>query len=164
MIVVGYDGRIGSREFAEEAASDYGIELTEKKRVKIGKIEGVRYGFQGGSRNPISAKVTFFPFAEANWRMVGVAPRRAEGRYFGAILLSMRSFRPLTAKHRTEIRIERLHVVLARSGEDLVAFNRRTSNILSAAATGLFNGRLGNQVFEGGELMKVVRNESVDLP
>ncbi len=151
-------------KFAEEAASDYGIELTEKKRVKIGKIEGVRYGFQGGSRNPISAKVTFFPFAEANWRMVGVAPRRAEGRYFGAILLSMRSFRPLTAKHRTEIRIERLHVVLARSGEDLVAFNRRTSNILSAAATGLFNGRLGNQVFEGGELMKVVRNESVDLP
>jgi predicted Zn-dependent protease len=151
-------------EFAKEAASDYGIKLTEKKRVKIGKIEGVRYGFQGGARNPISAKVTFFPFAESNWRMVGVAPRRAENRYFGAILLSMRSFRPLTARHRNEIRIQRLHIVLARPGENLVAFNRRTGNILGAVATGLFNGRLGNEIFEGGELMKVVRVESVDVP
>ncbi len=151
-------------KFAEEAASDFGVKLTEKKRVRIGKIEGVRYGFEGGLRNPVSAKVTFFPFAEANWRMVGVTPRAAAGRYFGAILLSMRSFRPLTAEHRAEIRIERLHIVLARSGEDLVAFNDRTGNILGAAATGLFNGRLGNEIFEGGELMKVVRIETVDVP
>ncbi len=151
-------------KFAEQAASDFGVKLTEKKRVQIGKIEGVRYGFEGGLRNPVSAKVTFFPFAEANWRMVGVAPRAAAGRYFGAILLSMRSFRPLTAGHRAEIRIERLHIVLARSGEDLVAFNDRTGSILGAAATGLLNGRLGNVVFEGGELMKVVRVESVDVP
>jgi len=145
-------------DFAAKSKEDFGVELTEKQRVKVGNIDAIRYSFKG--RGGISAKVTFFPFAGATWRMVGVAPLAAESRYFGPILLSMRSFGPLTDEHRALVHIDRLRVVLARSGEDVVEFNERNEGVLAPAATALLNGLLGNEVFEGGELMKVIRREN----
>jgi predicted Zn-dependent protease len=146
--------------FTAKVTAQSGVKLVEKKRVKLGDIDALRYGFQGGS-GPfgISSIVTFFPFSKAIWRMVGMAPLAASDRYFGTILLAMKSFGPLTDEHRALIHSDRLRVVLARSGEDVIALGDRTGDILDPSTTALLNGMLGNEVFEGGELMKIVRRE-----
>ena len=102
-------------DYVPKAEEEFGVELKEKKHVRIGEIDGVRYGFEGRG---ITAKMTFFPYAESTWRMVGLAPTAAADRYFGTILLTMRSFAPLTDAHRALIHTERLRVVLARFEED----------------------------------------------
>jgi predicted Zn-dependent protease len=146
-------------EFASEAAQDYGVHVTEKKKVRVGSVDAVRYGFEGNGRRSITARVTFFPFLESTWRIVGAAPSVASNRYLGQILLTARSFQPLSDKNRQKIRTQRLEVVLARTGEDVVRLGERTENAWSAAETALINGKLGNEVFEGGELMKILRSE-----
>jgi len=143
-------------DFTKKAQEESPVDLVEKKRVRVGAIEAVRYGYEGG---PIAAKVTFFPFAGATWRMVGIVPRAASDRYLGQILLSMRSFGPLTDEHRALVHVDRLRVVLARPEEDIVALGQRTQSILDPSANALLNGMLGNEVFKGGELMKVIRRE-----
>jgi predicted Zn-dependent protease len=150
-------------EFARKADEDYGMGLKEKKRVRVGDVEAVRYKFEGsGGLGGTSAYVTFFPYAESTWRMVGIAPSSAASRYFGPILLSMRSFRPLAEEHRALIHSDRLRVVLAHAGEDVVALGERTGSALDPSTTALLNGLLGNEAFQGGELMKIVREESLD--
>lgn len=149
-------------DFAEKTSEESGVTLTEKKRVRIGGIDGVRYGFEGGSG--IAAKVTFFPFADATWRIVGIAPLAAADRYFGQILLTTRSFGPITREHLARIETKRLRVVMARAGEDVVSLGERSENVLDPAESALLNGLLGNEEFEGGELMKVIRKEEPVLP
>jgi len=144
--------------FVVTAKKDFGVKVTEKKKVRIGRIPAVRYGFEGGG---VAARVTFFPFADMTWRIVGAAPAAASKRYLGQILLTGRSFGPITDKSRLEIRIKRLDVVMARPGEDVIRLGKRTGNAWSASDTALMNGLLGNDVFDGGELMKILRVEGI---
>ncbi len=144
--------------FSAKLEDESGIDVTERKRVRLGKIEAVRYTLVGGSAGrSISARITFFPFAGSTWRIVGVAPSAAGNRYLPQILLTTRSFRPLSAAHRREIRVQRLHVVLAHAGEDLQRLGRRTNNAWTPGVTALINGKLGNEIFDGGELVKILR-------
>ena len=62
------------------------------------------------------------------------------------------------------MRIQRLRVVLGREGEDIIGLNDRTGSAWSPAQTALLNGLLGNFVFEGGELVKVIRVEGLETP
>jgi len=146
-------------KFAAELEEEAGIKVTERKRVKLGKIDALRYTLSGGGS--VSARITFFPFADSTWRIVGAAPAAAVNRYLPQILLTTRSFRPLSAAHRNQIRIQRLRVVLAHSGEDLVRLGQRTNNAWTPSVTALINGKLGNEVFEGGELVKILRTEGL---
>ncbi len=159
-----------ANNFAAEAERDFGVSVTEKKKVRLGEIEAIRYGFEGGGMGrKIVARATFFPFANATWRIVGAAPLAGANRYLAQILLTSRSFRPLSAELRSQIRIKRLHVVLARAGEDVVKLGNRTENAWTATETALMNGLLGNEVLDGGDLMKILRTEplpkgSVSVP
>ncbi len=147
-------------EFALKASEEFGVRVTEKKKVRIGSIQAIRYGFEGGGiGRSIVARVTFFPFADSTWRIVGAAPAAAANRYLGQILLAARSFRPISDRSRSQIRVKRLHVVLVRPGEDVVQLGERTGNAWTPTETALMNGMLGNEVFEGGELMKILRSE-----
>ena len=150
-------------EFSVKAAEEYGVKVTEKKKVRLGNLEAIRYGYEGGGfGRSIVARVTFFPFAEATWRIVGAAPAAAANRYLGQILGSTRSFQPLTPENRAKIRTKHLHVVLARGGEDLITLGERTNNAWTPTETALANGMLGNRVFEGGELIKTLRSERLE--
>jgi predicted Zn-dependent protease len=146
--------------FVEKLREGMRIDVTEKKTVRLGAIEGVRYQLrasQGGFS--LDGRVTFFPFAGSTWRFVGINPSQAGNRYVPQILLTTRSFKPLTNEHREAIRVDRLRVVLARRGEDLARMGSRTDNAWPPAVTGLINGQLGNVLFEGGEWMKILRTE-----
>ncbi len=145
-----------ANDFAVKAAAEYGVKVTEKKKSRLGTISAVRYAFEGGG---IAARVTFFPFLKSTWRIVGAAPAFAANRYLGQILLTTRSFRPVTAESLSQIRINHLGVVLVRPGEDVVQLGERTGNVWTPTETALMNGMLGNEVFAGGELMKILLSE-----
>ncbi len=152
-------------EWSKKAAEEQGVTVTERKRVRLGSIKAVRYGYEaGGGARGVTAKVTFFPFANTTWRLVGVAPSAAADRYFGPILLSMRSFGPISDEHRVGLTTQRLRIVAARPGEDVVRLSSRTENVMPASNTALLNGMRGNETFDGGELMKILRQEEVVIP
>jgi predicted Zn-dependent protease len=149
-----------AEDFSSKAEKDYRVRVTDRKKVRLGKLEALRYGYEGGGLGrSIVARVTFFPFANATWRIVGAGPSVAANRYLGQILLTSRSFRPLSDELRSKIRTNRIHIVLTRPGEDVVRLGARTGNVWSPAETALINGQLGNEIFEGGELMKILRSE-----
>ena len=143
--------------FVAELGEDVPIEIREKKNVRLGQIEAVRYALHAGAGGrKIEALVTFFPFAESTWRIVGASPVAAGNRYAPPILLSMRSFGPLDNERRARIRTDRLRIELTRRGEDVTTFGARSGNLWSPAETALINGRLGQEVYEGGERMKIL--------
>jgi predicted Zn-dependent protease len=149
-----------AEEFSVQAEQDFGVKITEKKKVRLGHLSAVRYGYEGGGfGRSIVARVTFFPFSEATWRIIGAAPAAAANRYLGQILRTTRSFQPLTDESRAKIRTNHLHVILARPGEDLMQLGTRTNNAWTTTETALANGLLGNDTFEGGELIKILRSE-----
>ena len=147
--------------FAAETARDTGLRVTEKRTVRLGELDAIRYAFAGGGRGVV-AQVTFFPFADGTWRIVGVAPAAASGRYQGTILLTTRSFGPIKEENLGLIETKRLRVVSARAGEDFATLGERTGNILPALVTALVNGKLGNEALESGELIKILHSEPYD--
>ncbi|MEM9176992.1 MAG: M48 family metalloprotease, partial [Myxococcota bacterium] len=87
--------------FVAELAEDVAVDVREKKNVRLGKIEAVRYALEAGpAGRRVEAFVTFFPFAESTWRIVGASPVAAGNRYAPPILLSTRSFGPLDPARR----------------------------------------------------------------
>ena len=147
--------------FVAELAEDVPIEIQEKKNVRLGQIEAVRYALHAGAGGrKLEALVTFFPFAESTWRIVGASPVAAGNRYAPPILLSTRSFGPLDPARRAQIRTDRLRIELTRRGEDVTTFGARTGNLWSPAETALINGQLGHEVYEGGERMKILLRDS----
>lgn len=153
----------------EELAEDFLLELqdetpvtvTERKRVRLGAIPALRYAISGGrGGRRFNGYITFFPYAKSTWRLVGIQPLAAGNHYLPQILLTARTFRPLTAAHRRLIHADHMRVALTRSGEDLVRLGARTGNEWDPTMTGLINGLLGDEVFEGGELMKILRREA----
>ena len=148
-------------DFVEELSQDVSIEVRQKNKVRLGEIEGIRYSIHAGpAGRKIEALVTFFPFAESTWRIVGASPVAAGNRYAPPILLSTRSFGPLDPARRAEIRTDRLRIELARSGEDVTTFGARTGTLWSPAETALINGLLGHEIYEGGERMKILLSDS----
>lgn len=154
-----------ANDFAKKVGQEYGAHVTDMANVRLGTVDAVRYAFEGG-KGPysIAAQVTFFPFAQGTWRMVAMAPLVAKERYFSKILVSTRSFGPLTPENRARIQTRRLRVALARPGEEVAAFGKRTQCVLDPAATASLNGLFGNEVFSGDELLKIVRVEGVSGP
>jgi predicted Zn-dependent protease len=151
--------------FASQAERDFGVKVTEKKNVRLGDREAVRYGFSGGrGGRPIEGHVTFFPFTDGTWRIVGVTSAVNANRYSGQILLTTRSFGPLTDEHRVGIKTNRLRIVAARTGENFVALSERTENAWPPLVTALINGKLGDEVLEAGELVKTLQSERFEKP
>ncbi len=154
-----------ANDFAKKVSQEHGAHVTDMENVRLGTLAAVRYSFQGGNGPyAIAAQVTFFPFAQGTWRMVAMAPLVAKDRYFSTILVSTRSFGPLTPENRARIETRRLRVVLARPGEEITSLDQRTQCVLDPAATASLNGLFGNEVFAGDELLKIVRLEGASGP
>lgn len=146
--------------FVEELGKEMRVEVREKRRVKLGAIDAVRYSLVGSAGGlGIDVHATFFPWRDATWRIEGAHVSAAGSRYMPQILLTTRSFGPIAPENLERIRVDRLQVVLARAGEDVARLGERTGNAWSPAETALINGQLGNEVFAGGEWIKILRRE-----
>lgn len=150
--------------FVEELSQDLRVSVKERKRLRLGDIDAVRYGMTGSTGGlSLDASVTFFPFAGGTWKIIGVNPSAAGDRYVPLYLLTTRSFGPIRPGRLDALRTNRLRIALARRGEDLRALGERTGNAWTPAETALANGHLGNEIFEGGEWTKILVREKVEL-
>jgi predicted Zn-dependent protease len=75
------------------------------------------------------------------------------------MLGTARSFRPISDEERRSIRVTRLRVETARAGESLVALGQRSGSAWSPAESAVQNALFPDHRFEGGELVKVAREE-----
>ena len=71
------------------------------------------------------------------------------------ILSTARSFGRLGPARRDATGVARLRIVRAQPAETFTALSERTGNAWDARTTAIYNGRLQNHRFAGGELVKV---------
>ena len=97
--------------------------------------------------------------SRATWRFTGITPSSRVTRFEPKINRTIRSFRRLNPDQRMEIYGTNMHVVTAKTGEDINTLSARTQNTWSRPKTAIANGFKREVVFEGGELVKIVRSE-----
>ncbi len=151
----GSDAEEAAEVFTSRTAADSGMTLEARRRVKLGDLDAVRYEFEGRGT---AAYVTFFPFGDGVWRIVGVGAIAGSRALMGNTIATARSFRPLSeAERERALEVEILEIVRADPGENPAALNQRTGNLWDPASTALINGLLPGVVFDGGERLKIKR-------
>ncbi|HTF32801.1 MAG TPA: M48 family metalloprotease [Myxococcota bacterium] len=136
------------------------LDVREAAPVKVGSIDAYRMLVESKGRGrSIRGYVTFVPYGPTTYRIAGIAPSLLADQYLSRVLVTMRSFRPLSEEDRHSIRAMRLRVATARPGEDLTALGRRTSSAWDSTTAAVFNGFQIDQRFSGGELVKTAQVE-----
>ena len=107
--------------------------------------------------------MVFIPYGDTTWRITGETPSGRAERHLERALDTALSFAPPNEERREPVTSMRLRVVSARAGEDLETLSRRTGNVWSAAETAVYNGVFIDHVFRSGELVKVARDEPVEV-
>ena len=154
----------GAKEVAEtwlaRARKDAPLDVQEAVPVKVGSIDAYRMLVESNGRGgSIRGYVTFVPFGQTTYRITGIAPSLVANQYLPRVLVTMRSFRPLSEEDRQSIKAMRLRVATAQPGEDLAALGRRTNSAWDPTTAAIFNGLQADQRFRGGELVKTAAVE-----
>jgi predicted Zn-dependent protease len=154
------DPGAAAERFIEENRRRERFGVRESRPVKIGNLDAWRIQLKG-SRGmvPVDATMVFIAYRGSTLRITGVSPSIVAEKYRGRILKTMRSFRPLTEEQRNSIRATRLRIVTARPGEDVTELSRRTGSAWDFSQVALANGLVFGHRFEGGEPVKIARNE-----
>jgi len=111
----------------------------------------------GGGRNDVF--LTFLPHRGSTWRFTGITASALVARFEPKITRTIKSFRPLNPDQLATIHGTKLRIVKAEPGEDINAFSKRTGNGWGRPETAIANGLKRETVFEGGELVKIIRSE-----
>ena len=111
---------------------------------------------RGGS---IRGYVTFVPYGPTTYRIAGIAPSLLADQYLPRVLVTMRSFRPISQEMASSITAMRLRVVTAQPGDDLTVLTDRTHSAWDSTTAAVFNGLQVGQRFRGGELVKTAQME-----
>jgi predicted Zn-dependent protease len=155
------DPRTVAETFLEKTDELQGIQIQKSQPVKVGGLDAWRMQVEAGSRSgALVAHMTFIPYRGATWRITGLSPAFLASKYEGTFLRTARSFRPLPEAERDSFRATRLAVVTARPGEDLEALAERTGNLWDVQRTAVSNGIFVNHRFEGGELVKISKEQA----
>ncbi|HBZ69149.1 MAG TPA: hypothetical protein DEP35_05130 [Deltaproteobacteria bacterium] len=128
--------------------------------MKVGSIDAYRMLVESSGRGgSIRGFVTFVPYGQTTYRIAGIAPSLLADQYLPRVLVTMRSFRPLSQEDRLSIKTMRLRVATARPGEDITALGLRTKSAWDSTTAAVFNGLQIDQRFNGGELVKTAQVE-----
>ncbi len=156
----GSDPRRAAETLIAEHVDEFHIRVTEAKEVMIGELKSFRVeatALVGGQR--LRGQLSFIPYGGLVYRVVGVGPTFKAGDFLPFVTSTARSFRPLTPEERASIQVLHLDVVEAREGEDLTALGKRTGNAWNPLRTAVLNGRTASARFDGGEPVKIVRQQ-----
>lgn len=130
-------------------------EIEQAIPFAVGGLPAWRLDVVGSSGGmPVRSYVTFIPFANAVWRLMGAA---VADKDLDQTLITTRSFRELSDQDRAAIRETKLAIARAEAGEDLSALTARTSNTWSSYQTAIYNALQPGHRFEGGETVKIAR-------
>jgi predicted Zn-dependent protease len=154
----------GAQQVAEtwlaRARKNESLDVQESVPVKVGSIDAYRMLLQSSGRGgSVRGYVTFVPFGPTTYRIAGIAPSFVADQYLPRVLVTMRSFRPLSPQDRHSIEGMQLRIATARPGEDLQALGRRTNSAWDPTTAAVFNGLQADQRFRGGELVKTAQVE-----
>jgi predicted Zn-dependent protease len=159
----------GAQQVAEmwltRARKKESLDVQESVPVKVGSIDAYRMLLQSSGRGgSVRGYVTFVPFGPTTYRIAGIAPSFVADQYLPRVLVTMRSFRPLSPQDRHSIEGMRLRIATARPGEDLQGLGRRTNSAWDPTTAAVFNGLQSDQRFRGGELVKTAQVERYVSP
>ncbi|MEE2663670.1 MAG: M48 family metalloprotease [Myxococcota bacterium] len=136
------------------------VELRASNPVQVGEFPGWRMEIQSfGGGLSVTGVVTFFPFAGATWRIVGIAPSRRAKAQRGNLTLPVRSFATLEPGEADGIVVLRMGVTEATENEALERLSLRTDNAWSVLETAVNNGVFSDHRFERGDLVKTAHAE-----
>jgi predicted Zn-dependent protease len=133
-----------------------GLRVDARKSIKLVGRDAVRLeGGAGGRGGSLGLHVTFVPFRDAVYRIVGVSGSMRQ--HEPTFVRVARSFRPMTRELLAEV--HELHVQLVEAGpsETLAELAQRTGSDWTAAQLGIMNGIQPSHRFEGGELVKITK-------
>ena len=154
------DPRELAEQWLEKEKEGGRIKLDASKPVKVGEVEGWRLELRSFAQGlSLTAIVTFFPWAGATWRIVGLAPTSHVQAVMGGLNLPVRSFGPLDPSNAEDLTALRMRVVEAAPGEALERLSIRTDNGWTVLETAIYNGVFSDHHFEQGDLVKVARGE-----
>jgi len=110
----------------------------------------------------VTGVVTFFPYAGATWRVVGIAPSRRAKAHRGNLTLPVRSFAPLEPGDADAMVALRMGVVEASPSEPIERLSLRTDNAWSVLETAVNNGVFSDHRFQRGDLVKIAHSDDAN--
>jgi predicted Zn-dependent protease len=148
----------------EKTQAKYIVDLRSSEPVKIGGIDAWVFWLDLLTpRGAFTSHVTFIPYGDTTWRITGVSPSSSDGRQLKRAVETAQSFTPPARGQLESMNAVRLHVLPARTGESLAALSRRTDNVWNLAETAVYNGLSPDHRFGSGELIKIARDEAVEV-
>jgi predicted Zn-dependent protease len=139
------------------------IELRASNPVRVGTTPGWRMEVESfGGGLAVTGVVTFFPYAGATWRVVGIAPSRRAKAHRGNLTLPVRSFAPLEPGDADAMVALRMGVVEASPSEPIERLSLRTDNAWSVLETAVNNGVFSDHRFQRGDLVKIAHSDDAN--
>jgi len=149
-----------SEAWLAQASKQQNIKVVDAKPVKVGAIDAFRMQIEGsGQGGAMKGMVTFIPYRGATYLITGMSPAFVADKYAGSMLMTSRSFAPLSAAEDGSLRTERLRIATAKPAEDVTTLVRRTGSQWPPTTTAVFNALSASHRFAGGELVKIARDE-----
>jgi predicted Zn-dependent protease len=134
------------------------IEPESTRKTSIGEFPAyvVTYLDRSG-RTPAYLRFAWVSMAGLTYQVVGLAPEKHQETMRDAAM----TLRPLTEPERAAVTGKRLRILAAHGGELLDGLSSRSGNVWSTAYTALVNGLDSRPALKDGQLVKIVRLESI---
>ena len=146
------------RQFIQQMRSRARIEPVSARNTTLGSFPAfVTTYLDRSGRAPVYLHFLWVTMAGRTYQLVGLAPEQYRQTLRDAAL----TLRPLTEAELGSVTGKRLRIVAARSGERLEDLAARCGNAWSPAYTALANGLKVEATLSEGQLVKIVRLESV---
>jgi predicted Zn-dependent protease len=154
------DAKTTAEQLIEQHRERLRIRVQESRPIRIGEIDGYRVRATAEvERTQVAGLLTFIPYNGLMYRVVGVAPARNAQEVLPHAQTTARTFRPLSEEERSSIQVLRLRLVQAQGGESLAELGKRAGNAWDPTRTSVLNQVPASVRFEGGEWVKIVREE-----
>ena len=143
-----------------------GREIERRDGVDL-KLRPIRIGGRPAARGEAQARtedgaaildVAWIEHDGQMYQVIGVSPAGSRDDR-NSISRSMDSFRPLSARDRDRIRVERMRIVRARSNETMAQVKARTASTWEVRDLEVLNGIPSGRRFSAREKVKIVRLE-----
>jgi predicted Zn-dependent protease len=153
----GDDPKVAAGAFLAGEAQEIGARIEDARSLEVNgmpayQVRGTALSPQG----PVAGEVTWIAHGGAIYRLSVTSTIYAASRHTGRARAMVMSFRPLTPEEHDAFRVERMRVVEARAGDDLLALSRRHGNAWDVDRTAVLNGVLPSARFAAGEPVKIV--------
>ena len=150
----GDDPQAMARKVIETELLQMRAKINSETPIQIGEYPGYRLEVHVPSART-SVSMTFIAYQDYIFRIDTVAQSGQLNRYIGRGRATVRSFRPLTEKEKSQFELIELEIVEARIGESLAQLSARTNNKLDLGTTAVLNDVFIDAQLKPGQPVKI---------